>query len=447
MDVGKPSETKAAPTSKPVITGHKPLIGDPMVREDVPVSELSPTDSEDKPLELEDNKSEPKTEEIDEKDDKPAEDSDDDSPAKPVESKASKSSNSRFKPSDELVEEVKKANAKPSETETALDKAKPETESTDSGESKSDGVIDEVLGDAKGVKEAEIAELERQEAAQKLAASGKYRVKLGAAAHHRGGMQSSFVFGLIMLLLVLVLGYLAIDSGFYKTGLKLPFHVFKQTASGSDTASVAASQKPAKAASSTNSSTGSSSGIAPVVVPAGFTSYKMVDSGTSFAYPATWGNVLVTPEKGYTKRDKNLNSDGVYAYIASFSKNQDVELAVTSNKYLPAARARLYYDYLQWCVTGSQFYNSILNYKTSGGTDTADKVTCDQGPLTAVKLDSKTLQQLSVKDAVSGSTIGDIYSQNLTSTTDIVVLHVKDATAKNAADIQKLLLTVQAAGS
>lgn len=442
MDVSKPSETKAGATSKPVITGHKPLIGDPMVREDVPVSELSPTDSKDKPIADDDSKIE-----VSGKDEKPATETAGDNPGEVIEVKTTKSANSRLKPSDELVEQTNKdKTAAGDEPEGSLVVDKTDDDSKES-QSSSDGVIDEVLGDAKGVKEAELAEIERQEAVQKMAASGKYRIKLGTAARHRGGVQNTLVFGLIMLLLVLILGFLAIDSGFYKSSIKLPFHIFKQTSSESDTTPTVSSQKPADTTLPANNSSNQSNTITPVTIPAGFTAYKMVDSGTSFAYPSTWGNVLVTPEKGYTKRDSGLSSDGVYAYIASFSKNQDVELAVTSNKFLPTTRGRLYYDYLQWCLTSGKYYNSILNYKTSGGTDTPDKVTCDQGPLTAVKLDSKSLQQLSVKDAMSGNTIGDIYTQNLTLTTDIVVLHIKDATSKNTADIKKLLLTVQAAGS
>ena len=435
MDVSKPSETKAGATSKPVIIGHKPLIGDPMVREDVPVSELSPTDHKEvaeQSTEKTESETSPKKitiEEHAEEAEAPEEEAKQEAQPKESGMLPDKEEEQAADSAQEVVIAKKAIKLKPSvEAEDKVGNA---------------AAVNTVLGDAQGVKEAEVAELERQEAAEKLAASGQYRVKLsGSSRHHGSKLRSIPMLVLLLLLVAGVLAYLAVDSGFIKSDINLPFHVFKQDAPAAPTTSVV-SQTP----SSTNTTDSSTPVTATptIKIPANFTAYKMVDAAVSFAYPTDWGNVLVTPEKGYSKRDSTLSSSGVYAYKATFSKNSDIELVVTSNKYLPAARGRFYYDYLQWCksTTNGKTYNSILNYKTSGGVDTPDQVTCDQGPLNdAFKLDADTISQDKVKDALSLAVIGDVYTHNLTTTGDLVVLHIKDATSKNAVTIKQLLPTI-----
>ncbi|HET7827483.1 MAG TPA: hypothetical protein VFK97_01280, partial [Candidatus Saccharimonadales bacterium] len=128
---------------------------------------------------------------------------------------------------------------------------------------------------------------------------------------------------------------------------------------------------------------------------------------------------------------------------------KDVELAVTSAKFLPPARDAQYYDYLQWC-TGSvdgKFYQAALNYATAADkTQTPTTAVCDQGPLSNVtKIDAATIFQPALKNS-SGQVIGDLYAKNLNNT-DLPVIRVKDAAMKNGTSIKLLLNSVQFNGS
>lgn len=225
--------------------------------------------------------------------------------------------------------------------------------------------------------------------------------------------------------------YLAIDSGKIKTSIELPFHFFKQASKPAPTAAAPTPtiKTPPPAASA----------------PTGLNSYKLTPAGLEFDFPAAWGTPALLQEPGYSKRGGAAKSDGTYAYRLSFSAKADVEIVVTSGKYLPsAARAALYYDYLQWC-TGTidgKIYKSVMRYSTNGGIDTPTTTICDQGPLTdAVKLDDKTISQLKTKNP-DGTVLGDLYTRNLNGTIALV-FRVKDANSQNSDDIKKLLASIK----
>jgi hypothetical protein len=218
--------------------------------------------------------------------------------------------------------------------------------------------------------------------------------------------------------------YLAIDSGLIKTSLNLPFHVFKQKSAPKTTPPVS---QPTAA-----------------VIPTGFTQYKLAGTSLSFDAPTSWGLPTSSSDPGYSTRTTGGQSDGTYAYLVDFAANKDVQIAVTSSKYLPPARGSLYYDYLQWCTGSSdaKYYFGILHFTTANKIDTPTTVTCDQGPLSDVtKLDSSTIVQLKTKD-VSGTVIGDIYVKNL-SNSDLPAFRVKDSAMTSSTDIKQLLLTVK----
>lgn len=224
---------------------------------------------------------------------------------------------------------------------------------------------------------------------------------------------------------VLVGLYLALDSGLLPSNVNLPVHVFKQDKQ------VATSTTPAA-----NSSTS--------VVPAGFSKYNLASTNLSFASPTSWGAPTAAPDPGFSKRGGTNVSDGKYAYIVNFPGNKDVEMAFTSSKYLPAARGAQYYDLLQWCTgtNDGNYYQSVLRFNSVGGVDTPATVTCDQGPMAGVtKLDSDTIVQLGTKTA-DGKVFGDIYTKNLKDK-NLVVVRVRDATAKNAESIKTLLGSIQ----
>jgi len=235
---------------------------------------------------------------------------------------------------------------------------------------------------------------------------------------------------IFLIILVLLAGaYLAIDSGLIKTNINLPFHVFKQK-----TPTSAATQPPAQTPAA-NTAT----------IPDGFTEYKLAGTTITFAAPTTWGQPTSSSDPGYSSRSATAKSDGTYAYIVDFATNKDVEIAVTSSKYLPPARTALYYDYLQWCTGTSdgKTYLGVLHFTTANKVDTPTTVACDQGPITdATAVDTSTIVELKTKDA-AGNVAGDLYTKNL-SNTDLPVIRVKDKAMTNGDDIKQLLTTVTA---
>lgn len=238
----------------------------------------------------------------------------------------------------------------------------------------------------------------------------------------------------IIILVILIAAYLVIDSGLVKTNINLPVHFFKQK---SATPAVQTPPPVSKPSAATAPS-----------VPAGFTKYKLADTPIIFNAPSSWGAPTSTPEPGYSTRGGTNKSDGTYAYIVDFAANKDVQIVVTSSKYLPATPSSRYYDYLQWCVgtNDDKIYKTILHFTTANKVDTPTTTTCDQGPLAdAVKLDSTTIVQAKTKDA-NGQVIGDLYTKNLDDK-DLPVLRVKDAAMTNADDIKTLLSSAQFASS
>lgn len=260
--------------------------------------------------------------------------------------------------------------------------------------------------------------------------------------HPRGAGPKSpikkiLTWGVTLITLVVVGGYLAIDAGLVSANIKLPFEIFKDN-------------KPAQGQSNTTVSPPAVITPTPAAptLPAGFTAYKLPETSIGFAYPAEWGAPALTKEPGFTKRGGALKSDGTYAYLINFAANKDVQVAVSSNKYLPAKRTPLYYDFLQWCVgtNDGKFYKQLLRSATAAGIDTPTTITCDQGPLAdAVKLDDLTISQPKTKGA-DNKDLGDIYTKNLRDK-ELVVLRVKDATMKNADNIKKFLGTVESASA
>jgi hypothetical protein len=243
-----------------------------------------------------------------------------------------------------------------------------------------------------------------------------------------------------ILLLIIVLGlvgaYLAIDSGLVNAGINLPFHIFKQET------------KTTPPPVTTNQNTTSTPKAQTPTVPSGFKEYKLSGTSLTFAAPLAWGDPTSVTEQGYSKRGANVKSDGTHAYTVTFAKNKDIEVAVTSNKYLPAARATLYYDYLQWCTgtVDGKIYKSMLKFTTAGGVDSPSTVTCDQGPLAdADKINDSTIVQANTKDA-AGKVSGDLYTKNL-SDSELVVFRVKDKAMTNADDIKTLLESVKVSSS
>lgn len=229
----------------------------------------------------------------------------------------------------------------------------------------------------------------------------------------------------LLILLLLAGAYAAIDKGLILSNINLPVHIFKKTGTAA-----------------TNSQ--SSSPGAQASIPSGFTGTKLLEANLTFAYPTAWGAPIATSDQGFSKRSSSAKADVDYALVVTFPDNKDVQLAITSGKFLPPARAAGYYDLLGWCVgtVDTKYYAGVLRFSTADGVDTPTTVTCDQGPLNNVaKLTSDTIVQTNIKNA-DGSLLGDIYTKNLKNS-DYVVARAKDATAKNGDLIQTMFGTIQ----
>lgn len=239
-------------------------------------------------------------------------------------------------------------------------------------------------------------------------------------------MRKAFLWIFLGLFLLVIAGYLAIDSGVVKTEVNLPYHFFKQTTVTTDKGTVT---KTTASNTSTNSPT-----------PAGFSAYDDSALPFSFNYPTAWGSPAVTTEPGFSKRGGDNKSDGIFAYFVTFDSNKDVQMVVTSGILLPPTRATQYYDYLSWCIdpADKKTYQSILTFTTTAGVDTPSKITCNQGPLNNVAaVDGSTIVQLNTK-STDGKAFGDVYTKNLENT-NIPVVRVRDTTMTNGDNIKVLL--------
>ncbi len=260
------------------------------------------------------------------------------------------------------------------------------------------------------------------------------------AAHHElpitEGKGKSFglkKFLLMVLLPLLLIGsgvYLALDAQLVANKVKLPFELFKESAAPAETTVVPTTTTPTTK-----------------TVPPGYSAYSDSAMPFSFNYPTSWGAPTVTTEQGFSKRGGDNKSDGIYAYLVGFATNKDVQMAVTSTKFLPPARGALYYDFLGWCVNpaDNKIYATVLPFTSASGVDTPTQATCNQGPLNdATKIDASTIVQTDTK-AADGSSLGDVYTKNL-GDANIAVVRIKDATRKNGTDI-KIILNNDAAAS
>ncbi|HET9722071.1 MAG TPA: hypothetical protein VFP32_03540 [Candidatus Saccharimonadales bacterium] len=379
FDVSKPGQVGASPTSRPIIVGHQPQVSDPMVRDtfdsagqaikinvqDMSTGEQLPFDNDDSAA---------------------AAAVPDSLPNQPPAS----SEPARFEDSagPAVFPSAEPESLPPAYTESPPAQPEPLPESVEPGAVHS------------------IEDL-----------------------HVTANKKRHWPLGVLIVFLVLIGVYLALDSGLIHNNLNLPVHIFKQKPAA--TAAPAPAPKP----KTSNVHT----------VPAGFTEYRLATTDIVFDAPTAWGQPTSNAEPGYSKRGGTNQSDGTYAYTVNFASNKDVQVAVTSAKYLPPARTATYYDFLQWCTgtNDAKIYKSILHFTTTAKIDTPSTVTCDQGPLTdATELDDSTIVQLKTTGPDGKTVIGDLYTKNLTDP-ELVVLRVKDAAMTNGDNIKTLLGTVQ----
>ncbi len=212
-DISKPGETPSLPTSRPIITSRTGMIKqDPMVS-GKPNNKGDENDEVEQPEEDSEKlakKSSIKLKPIDEPEDKPEDNEDKPEEPKPEEQ-------------DEPEE------SKPGERDEPPKQNEEETPEEDDTSTSDSAAIDSLATNAEtkkpSSKEAE-EEQKKAEKIQELIASKKYYAPIREGGHKASSQRvMSWIF-LILLLLAVGL-YLAIDAGYLDVGISLPFDLIK----------------------------------------------------------------------------------------------------------------------------------------------------------------------------------------------------------------------------
>lgn len=204
MDVTRPGKTAANPTSRPVIIGHGSVIKDPVVKQE---SNNGLEDQE---------------------------------PSHQQESRPIKAFGKTVQPLGTASSEpVAKTEESASETQTKTtdtNKAEPAAEkttqeapqATEATSSEDAAIVDAVAEQAganKRQKEEDEAELKRRESLEKLIAEKKYFLSIKQQSDKSGSSKGAVA--VLILLLLLVGVYCAIDAGVVDVGIDMPLHIFK----------------------------------------------------------------------------------------------------------------------------------------------------------------------------------------------------------------------------
>jgi hypothetical protein len=405
FDVTRPSHVSPPATSKPVIVGHQPGTSDPMVREESsPFGTEKPSVPEPTKIRVTDDSPDgraPITEPLAPSEPPHSDPKTSPSPQSHYEGTAANESPAIFSAPDDAITEPPASPSEPPQTPISTEPSPPP-----------DSPVPPTADPLQSNDIPSTANIEGLHFTQ--------------PPTHRGWLKIVIV----LLLAALIAGYLAVDAGLVGSGINLPFHIFKQ-----ETSTPAKQVTVAKKTVTTTSS-----------IPTGFKRYTLEGTGIKLAAPTAWGEPTSKTELGYSERGGSNTPDGTYAYLVSFADNKDIQIAVTSSKYLPPARSALYYDFLQWCTgtNDDKFYQATLKFTTKDKVDIPATVSCDKGPMeNAEKLDKTTLIQTNMTDS-AGKKLGDIYTKNIDDP-EFMVLRVKDTTMTNSENIKKVLTTVQTA--
>lgn len=202
FDVEKPGKSTPSATSRPVITGHGPMLHDPMV-----------SNQEVKPEEQQANPEAKTTSASGEKVIQPM-----DADTKPEE-----------EPAEETETEVKSDDKEP-EAEPAAEEAKSTENQTSEPDKKTanQATVDAVAEQAGkkkkiGPTEEEVA---RANQIKKMTEEKKYFLPIGEVTRRRNTRRATWVI-IVMLILVLIGGYITIDAGLIDSTVSLPFNFIK----------------------------------------------------------------------------------------------------------------------------------------------------------------------------------------------------------------------------
>ena len=433
FDVSKPHKTTPSATSRPVIVGHQPQVSDPMVKdESEKQKEKAGSDSKNIPISFHGDDAD-KDEDADKKDTEAhsmiteppkmasgtalEDDEGDDSDDKAFDRQHEKELMAHAQTKKDI--EPVNTDIKPQEDNLA----KPAAAANDFT-----AMDTSLAGNKTGL---DFLDRPQAPVPQENIATAAFTQPLHISkTRNSGGTASKAVkWTLIAVATIAATAFLAIDTGLVTSNVNLPFHIFNNQKK----AETAPAPTPAPV-------------ITPPAAPSNVTRYIVPGASVSFSYPNEWGTATTTAEQGYANRGGAAKPTGDYAYLVSFAGNKDIQIAITSSKYLPPARTPLYYDFLKWCTgtNDNKFYRSVLQFSSNGGVETPTTIVCNNGPLAdATKLNAATIVQPKTKDADGKTVLGDIYTKNLTNT-NLPVFRVKDTASLNAEAIKKLLDTVKA---
>ncbi len=204
MDVSKPGDSAPDASSRPVLVTHRPMVQDPMVKDDkkTDLSSGALAKGDDKP---EDN-------------DTPAKDdlvSRGSKVIKPVSDQTEPTADEKTATEEETPDPDEPSNDK--KEDKASDDSKAEAAVVDA-------VADQATADKKQQNDESDEGKAKKEALQKLIAEKKYFVQVGQVGKRRN-RRALIIF--LVLLLILAGAYLAVDAGLIKTSVALPIDLIK----------------------------------------------------------------------------------------------------------------------------------------------------------------------------------------------------------------------------
>lgn len=249
-------------------------------------------------------------------------------------------------------------------------------------------------------------------------------VNEGKASKNRKSRAKLWLWPLLVLI-VLAAAYAAIDKGLILSNINLPVHIFKKA----DTATT--SSQPSSPGTQASVPAGFTS---TKLVEANLTfAYP-----TAWGAPTATTDQGFSKRSASAKADVNY----AFVVSFATNKDVVVAIT-SGKFLPPARAAGYYDFLGWCVGTAdTKYYAGVLRFAAAAGVDSPTTITCDQGPLNNVaKLTSDTIVQTNIKNA-DGSPLGDIYTKNLKNN-DYVVARAKDATMKNGDLIQTMLGTIQ----
>ena len=205
MDISKPGKTTPDTSSRPVLITHRPMVQDPMVKDNTAPSDISDKKEEGSVVHGE-KTIEPVTSQL-------------------VEDAESSEVSSEI---DEIKEPEVLDSIDDAKNNISVTNARPEKSETDSEQAEEEAIVGAVADQAtedkrKDNKESD-SEKAKQANIQKLIDDKTFFVKVGQVSRRR---KRRILLAFVVVFAILVGGYLAVDAGLIKTSAQLPYDFIK----------------------------------------------------------------------------------------------------------------------------------------------------------------------------------------------------------------------------